>query len=73
MVCIVIGPVSRGQWRGTMADQELNESGRLDYESELVSPDGYMVVCPHCDHRHEAESTRAYRCPECDGAIGVNV
>ena len=56
-----------------MADQELNESGRLDYESELVSPDGYMVVCPHCDHRHEAESTRAYRCPECDGAIGVNV
>lgn len=50
-----------------------NNGGRLDYRSTLVSPDGYLVVCPACDDRHEAESLTAYECPTCGEPISVTL
>lgn len=49
------------------------DTPRTDYAATLVSPEAYVVVCPACEHRHEAESTWAYRCPECNKAISVNI
>lgn len=50
-----------------------DDRGRIDYDSTLVSPVAYVVECPRCGHRHETDKTWAYRCPECDKAIGVHV
>lgn len=47
-------------------------SQEQDDRMALVSPDGYMVVCPSCRYRHEALSVNGYDCPECGQKIGVN-
>lgn len=46
---------------------------RPDYAADTVKPDGYLIVCPECEDRHEAESIVHYPCPNCGNWVSPSI